>query len=183
MFKKTNMNKIILSLIFFVCIFSGVYAQNNSGVTWYPIEMAESLQKEMPRKIVVFVCTDWNGWCPTMEKRTFAVPSVNQIMNNDVYAVKLKGDDRKTITFNGRTYTYNRDTKCNDLASYLLNGSITYPSTVILDEDLKVLAVVGEYLNPMEFRLMLSYYVSDSYKTMTPDEYFQKQQEIAGQGN
>lgn len=140
-------------------------------IQWLTIEQAAERMKTAPRKIVVDVYTDWCGWCKKMDKSTFTDPQVAELVNEHFYAVKLDAEGEKPIILKGRTFNYKPEYRAHELAVALLQGQMSYPTTVYLDEDMNVLAPVPGYLDAENFARILRYFGENHHKSMNFQEY------------
>ena len=149
----------------------GQKSNKPAPIKWLTLEKAAALSRKEPRKIVVDVYTDWCGWCKKMDKSTFTDPAVVDYVNKNFYAVKLNAESRKPITINGKTYQYNAQMRAHEAALALLQGQMSYPTTVYLDERMGIISPVPGYLDASMFRTILSYFGEDHYKQKTFAEY------------
>lgn len=140
-------------------------------VQWLTIEQAAEKMKQEPRKIMVDVYTDWCGWCKKMDKNTFTDPEVAAIINKHYYAVKLDAEGEKPITLKGHTFKFKPEYKAHELAVALLNGQMSFPTTVYLDEQMNMLTPVPGYLDAKSITPILRYFGEDHHKKMTWQEY------------
>ncbi|TXK28417.1 DUF255 domain-containing protein [Pontibacter qinzhouensis] len=143
-------------------------------IQWLTIEEAAAKQKKEPRKIVIDVYTDWCGWCKKMDKGTFADPAVAAYINKNYYAVKLDAEGKKPITLNGHTYKFNPEYKSHELAVALLQGQMSYPTTVYLNEKMEMLSPVPGYLDAAAFSKILRFFGDNHYKNSSWQEYEKK---------
>ncbi|WP_242919452.1 thioredoxin family protein [Pontibacter liquoris] len=143
-------------------------------IHWLTIEEAAARQKKEPRKMMIDVYTDWCGWCKKMDKTTFADPELAAYVNAHYYAIKLDAEGKDPITLDGHTFKYNPEYRSHELAIALLNGQMSYPSTVYLDEEMKMLSPVPGYLDAPAFMKILRYFGGNHHKTMTWQEYEKK---------
>ena len=125
-----------------------------SGINWYQMEDLADLQKAAPKKVIVDVYTDWCKWCKVMDEKTFSDQSLSDYLNENFYLVKLNAEQKDNIVFNGRTYGYKEGGRrgYNELAVELCQGSLSYPSFVVLGEDLKVIDVTRGFKKADQFR-------------------------------
>ena len=128
-------------LFFFVFIFLFSNAQE---INWLTIEEAEEANKKEPKKILIDVYTDWCGWCKKMDKTTFMNKDLVEYLNQKFYCVKLDGEDKGTLTFKGVEFNYIKQGRrgYNELAAGFLQGKMSYPSLVFLDENLVILQAI-----------------------------------------
>ena len=142
-------------------------------VKWMTLdEVAVSLQKEK-RPVLIDLYTDWCGWCKVMDKKTYTNKNVASYVGQKFYAVKLDAEGRKDITWNGKTYSFNKGYKTNDFAIYLTNGQLSYPTTVVIPVNAEPQAIPG-YLAPNEFELIARYFGEGHFGKTNFDEYQKK---------
>ena len=144
---------------------------DDAKLTWLTIEQAQELNKKKPRKIFVDVYTDWCGWCKRMDKTTFSHPEVVKYLNANYYAVKMNAEQTENIIFKNQVYKFNAGQNSHDLAVSLLNGQMSFPTTVYLDEKLNVLSPVPGYLTAPEFLKLLNFYGQNKHKKQSFEEF------------
>ncbi len=143
---------------------------------WMTIEEAAALNKTHPKKIFIDVYTDWCGWCTKMVKETFSDSIIKQYMAENFYTVKLNAEQKDSIVFNGKTYrnpSANTPRSSHQLAISLLQGQMSYPSFIFLNEKLETLTMVKGYRTAKEFEPILHYYAENNKDKMTFDKYLE----------
>lgn len=145
----------------------------DAKVNWISIEEAEKLNKEQPKKIMIDVYTDWCGWCKKMDKETFTNPVIAELINEHYYAVKLDGEGKEEITFNGTTYKFVSQGArgYHELAAGLLNGKLSYPSIAYLNEELQLLGAVPGYMTPVRIEPLLNYIAENKFTSISLEDY------------
>ncbi|WP_266205182.1 thioredoxin family protein [Pontibacter kalidii] len=146
-------------------------AKKAEKIQWMTIEQAAARMEKEPRKIVIDVYTDWCGWCKKMDKSTFTDPKVVELVNKHFYPVKLNAEGKDAITLRGQTFTYKDEYRSHELAVALLQGQMSYPTTVYLDEKMNMLAPVPGYLDAKTFSKILRYFGENHHKSMNFQEY------------
>jgi thioredoxin-related protein len=144
---------------------------DTAKINWLTMEEAAAKIKKQPRKVMIDVYTDWCGWCKKMDKSTFTDPAVVAYINKNYYAVKLDAEGKKPITLNGHTYTFKPEYKAHELAVALLQGQMSYPTTVYLDEKFNMLTPVPGYIDAKTFHKILTYFGDNHHKSMTWQEF------------
>lgn len=159
------------------------YAQENhlngSPVKWMSFEDAVEKSKTEKRKIFIDVFTDWCGWCKVMDKNTFPDAEVAKLLNEKFYPVKLNAEQTNDVVFRGTTFKYVSQGRggYHQLAAALLNGQMSYPNFVFLDEEFRIIPIyqgstsLPGYKKPEEFYPFLSFVGSDSYQKMNFNDY------------
>lgn len=147
-----------------------------SRINWLTFEEAIERNKKKPKKILVDVYTDWCGWCKVMDKQTFSDPIIVDYVNQHYYAVKLNAEGNKPITFKGKVYEFvpSGNRGYHQLAAELLQGRLSYPTVVFLDEKMDLLQPIPGFRNPPEMDMILKYFGGNHYKT-TQYDVFQQQ--------
>ena len=62
----------------------------------------------------------------------------------------------------------------HELAAALTNNKLSYPTTVFMDEELKIIQPVAGYLNARQMEPILKYIGNGHYRTTTWDNYQKK---------
>lgn len=165
---------LILSLSFCMGLSADVSAQND-GVKWMTWEEAIEKSKTEKRQIFVDVYTDWCGWCKKMEATTFKDPVVANYINKNFYPVKFNAESKETIEFNGKDYKYVKSGKrgYHELAAWMTNGKLGYPTVVFINEDQEVIQPIPGYLPADKFEPIMTYF-GGGHNKKTPWEIYHK---------
>jgi len=150
-------------------------AQDNASTTveWLSFEEALKRHEKEPRKWLVDVYTDWCGWCKKMDKDTFQNPEVAKYMAEHYYMVKLDGEETEPIEYKGHTFKFIPSGRkgYHEFAATLMNGRMSYPTTVFLDEKLDMLSPVPGYQKPVAFLQIAKYFGENIHKEKKWTEY------------
>lgn len=154
-----------ISLLFVALIGFNVQAQDINWISW---EEAVQLSQTdaQPKKIFVDVYTDWCGWCKKMDKDTFQNPKVSQYMQDNFYMVKMDAEGKDPIQYQGKTFKFVPSGRrgYHELAAALLQGKMSYPTVVFLDEDFNMLSPVPGYQKVEPFMQIAKYFGDNIYK-------------------
>ncbi|MDT0608243.1 thioredoxin family protein [Croceitalea rosinachiae] len=157
------MKKFLLNLVLLFTI--SITAQEVQWVSW---EEAVTLSKTEtnPKKIFVDVYTDWCGWCKKMDKDTFQNPIVAAYMAENFYMVKMDAEGKEPIEYDGKTFKFVPQGRrgYHELAAALLQGKMSYPTVIFLDEELKMLSPVPGYQKVKPFLQIAKYFGENIYK-------------------
>lgn len=153
----------------------GLSVSAQETIDWMTIEEAEAAANENPRPVFVDVYTDWCGWCKKMDKDTFQNEKIAEFVNENFYAVKFNAEQKDSIVFQGHTFRYVPQGRrgYHELAAALLNGKMSYPNIVYLDENLKMIQPIPGYMAPKQFEEIINFIAGGHYKN-TPFEDFKK---------
>lgn len=160
-------------LLFLTLILFGSFKSPSvpNTLNWISFEEAVALQAKEPRKILIDVYTDWCGWCKKMDKKTYTDESVIKNLESNYYLVRFNAEQKEDIKYKDKVFKFNPEYKSHELAVSLLNGQMSYPSTVFLDENMNMLTTVPGYLEPKDINPILKYFGENIYRTMNWKEY------------
>jgi thioredoxin-related protein len=160
------MKRSILFLLVFAASFTSSFAQETQNqinwMTWeeataqHKIDLANyndaTIPKEAktpPKKVYIDLYTSWCGWCKKMDQSTFKDPVIVNIMNKYYYPVKMDAERSGPIDFNGHTFVNpdpGKSRSTHQFAASILDYQLSYPSYVILDENLQRIVIYKGYL-------------------------------------
>lgn len=177
--KKIRMILAIIGLI--VVNVANAQESTTEKINWMSFEEAVKLNETTPKKIFIDVYTDWCGWCTKMDQTTFIDPSIVEYINENYYAVKFDAEQAAPIEFMGHTFVnQNPDGPrkgTHQLAQALLQGKMSYPSYVFMNEKNQVLTIVPGYAQAKEFLPILKYFGTDAFLTTSWEEYSKNQEQ------
>jgi thioredoxin-related protein len=160
-----NLHK-YLFLIFLLSF--GIEASAQNKIKWISWEDAMEKSKTEKRKIFIDVYTDWCGWCKKMDMSTFSEDHIARYINKYYYAIKFNAEKKEDIILNGTTFKYVRNGQrgYHELAVHLLQGKMSYPSTVFLDEQFNIIQAIPGYQDISNFEMIISYFGTDNHKSV-----------------
>ena len=157
-------------VLFFPVISCGQSAQTGK-VKWLTFEKAIELNKKNPKKLLVDVYTDWCGWCKHIDKNTYSNKTLADYINKNFYPVKLNAEQKEPIKYNGKTFIYKPDYKTHEIALNLLQGKMSYPTTVFLNESESILTVIPGYLDVPSVEKVVKFYGENHHEKMDWKEF------------
>lgn len=165
-----TMKKLIIISIFLAGIYLGSVGQE---INWMTFEEAIEKNNESPKKLMVDVYTDWCSWCKVMDENTFSHPVIASYVNNNFYAVKFDAEQESAVKFNGQVFNYVSQGKrgYHELAAVLLNGKLSFPSVVFLDEDINIIYPLQGYVKPKPFDEIINFIGDDAYKSKSWEDF------------
>lgn len=153
--------------LFFLFVTSFLVANNPSPekINWISFEKAIELNKTNPKPILIDVYTDWCGWCKRMDAATYDNKTIATYINKNFYAVKFDAEQKEAITFKGQTFNYQKSGRSgvHELAYALLQGKMSYPSTVFLDKKANYIEAVPGYLDPKKMEKITAFMAKEVY--------------------
>jgi thioredoxin-related protein len=123
-------------------------------------------KKIYPKKIFIDMYTDWCGWCKKMDATTFKDPNVVKYMNQYYWAVKMDAEMSDTIIYDNHQFVNpNPSAKrsTHTLAASLLDNKLSYPTYVIMDENVSRSSIFPGYKNVGDLMGILVFFGSNNY--------------------
>ena len=169
------------SIFFLIILVTPTYSQvadnfmSPEKIEWLDIETAQEKLKEEPKKLIIDVYTNWCGWCKKMDATAFSDPVIAKYINKHFYAVKLNAESKSDISFNGVKYVNpnpNQRRPTHQLASIAaVNGRLSYPTIVYVDENLQLLSQVPGYVDAKGIEPIIHFFAEEAYKKMSYDDF------------
>ncbi len=157
-------------LLILFCFSFNLRAQE---VNWVTFEEAVELNKTKPKKLLIDLYTNWCGWCKKMDKETYANPAIVKVINEYYYPVKFNAEQREPVTFDGHTFNYvaSGSRGVHELAAALTQNKLSYPTTVFMDEEVRIIQPLPGYLGPNDMLPILKFIGEDHFKTTSWEDY------------
>ncbi|NOU37837.1 MAG: DUF255 domain-containing protein [Ferruginibacter sp.] len=154
------MKKFIVSIFLLIFTFFILSFTNNKKdkINWITIQELNEIYASNPKPILIDIYTNWCGWCKEMDRKTYQHNKLTAYINEHYYAVKLDAETKEELTFNNKKYKYNKQYKTNDLAIYLTNGQLSYPTTVFINAPNTQPAPIPGFMKPKEMEAPLKYF-------------------------
>jgi thioredoxin-related protein len=158
--------KILFPFIFFGCF--TIYGQESAEkevLNIFTFEEVEKLHPLNPKPLLVFIYTDWCKICQGMKRTTFKNKKVQQLLNKKFYFLMLNGEEKKDITFFGKTFIYKptgTNTGMHELANKLATKEkrIAYPTTIILNTAFEIDAQLIGFYNTKKMMQIITKYLN-----------------------
>lgn len=152
-----------------------------SAITWMTWAEAMQAQALEPKKLLVYLHTDWCVLCRRMEGGPFQDSTLVEFVNNNFYPIKFDAESRETWIFHDEEYAYVREGNLgyHELAAKFLDGQLSFPSLVFIDPNLEVIQSVSGYKEGRELERILVYFGLDYYMK-TPWSTFERTYQSQG---
>ncbi|HOI32485.1 MAG: thioredoxin family protein [Bacteroidales bacterium] len=163
---------IIAAVLLFLVSYSAVTQETK--IDWLDFETAVEKMKTKPKKIFIDMYTDWCGWCKKMDKETFANPVIAAYMQENFYMVKFDAERSDTVVFANRTFVNpnpGKSRSSHELAQALLQGKMSYPSYVFMNEEMRIISVVPGFFPAQNFEPVIHFFGSNAYKDQDWETY------------
>lgn len=161
-------------------LWSSINLLGQEEIQWLTWEQALEKNKIEKKKILVDVYTQWCTWCKKMDQRTYRQDHITAQINEDFYAVKFDAEQKEDIIFNNKIYSYVKSfgkRGFHELAEEIMNGRMSYPTTVFIDENLNVLQPIPGFQGAITFKMILDFFSGNHY-THTPWHKFEKSYKV-----
>ena len=169
------MKKWLALLIFLAPLLLQAQTNEAAAIKWLSWAEALEQQKTEPRKILLSVYTDWCNLCKKLEETSLRDSGVANYINAHFYAVRFNAESKDDLSFRDKTYRFVRNGKIgyHQFAADMLQGRLSFPSIVFLNEDQEVIQSITGYKSTEELRQISVYFGEDHYKS-TPWSTFQR---------
>jgi thioredoxin-related protein len=145
---------------------------------WYTVEEVLAIKSANPnddKAIFIDVYTDWCGWCKRMDATTFSDQAVQSILATEFYPIKFDAEQREAIQMGDQTYEYVAQGRrgYHELAVQLMQGKMSYPTVVLLDENMEMIQPIPGYRSAQELLPILHFIGKESYKQQSWEAFME----------
>ncbi|MBN4062000.1 DUF255 domain-containing protein [Bacteroidales bacterium AH-315-I05] len=138
---------------------------------------AIAAKKMFPKKLFIDIYTGWCGWCKRMDVTTFKDPTIVDYLNKNYFPVKMNAEMSDTIDYNNHTFINPRPgvkRSTHTLPASLLDSRLSYPSYVIMDENINRSVIFPGYKQPEDLLGILIFFKTNQH--LSYKSYLEKQQ-------
>ncbi len=135
-------------------------------IRWMSWEEASLANKQVKKKILVDVYTDWCSWCKVMDRETFSDTLIARYINEHFYAVKLNAEQKESITWNDQEFKWipSGHNGVHELAYALCDGQMSYPAYVFLTENHERIRISKGFKDARAFLTELKFVAEEQYR-------------------
>ena len=154
--------------IAFLLLTTTIAFSQSDEVNWLTPEQADEMSlKDDSKEILVYVYTDWCGFCRQLEKSYFKDKELVDYINENYYAVKFNAEQKKDVVFDGYTYEFidGKPRGVNQFAYDLLQGHLAYPGLVLLESNKELINSFNGVQPKHLFKKYLEFVTTDAYQT------------------
>lgn len=164
-----------VSVIVIILGLTSSVSPKTEEVAWLTFEEAIALHEQQPKKLLIDLYTDWCGWCKVMDKNTYSKEEIASYINENFYPVKFNAEQTESVEFRGHTFNFVPSGKrgVHELAAALTRNQLSYPTTVFMDEELRIIQPIAGYLKPEQMEPILLF-IGDNHYMETKWEDFKK---------
>lgn len=143
----------------------------SNEINWMTLDEVQAAMRKEPRKVLIDFYTDWCGWCKVMDRKTYSNPEIIQYINEKFYAVKFDAERKDTVSFLNKEYGFSPEKRANEFAAFVMNGQMSYPTTVFMMENFQTPSALPGYQDVPKLEMVLKYLGEDTYKTVQFPDY------------
>lgn len=140
-------------------------------VKWLTLTELQAAYQKEPRPILFDIYTDWCGWCKVMDRDTYQKDKVADYINQQYYAVKFNAESKDSVILGDKKFGYTPAYRANGLAVYLMNGQMSFPTTVFLPGVNAQPAPLAGFMKPSELEGPLKYFGDGAYQRQNFQEF------------
>ena len=135
-------------------------------VKWIKIDNLNEDLKNNTKPVFIDAYTDWCSWCKRLDADTFSNPVIAAYLNEKFIPVKFNAESKAPITFMGKEFVNDgKAGRAHQLAVALMQGQMSYPTVVFLNNKGELLSPVPGYRGPKDFEPLLVFFGEEKYLT------------------
>ncbi len=142
-------------------------------IKYYTLPEIEKLQQTKPKKILLNLFANFNMASKVQSLTTLKDTAIVNYLNKNYYVLNLNVESNDTIIFKNEKHfkVNNGQISLHSLAYKICNGTLQFPSLVVLDELYNTIGVLNVYFAPSNLLPAISFYGSNAYKQKSWQDY------------
>lgn len=171
-------NTRVKSLALILGLILGMSVSAQTKINWVKIQELEKKNKQTPKKVMIDVYATWCGPCKMLDARTFTDAKVASYLNDKYHPVKFDAETRDSVSLLGNSFKYVPGGRSgyNELAVALLQGQLSYPSIVFMNEKMEIIYIHRGFIPADQMYEMITYIGEDKYLEQLEQQQGQPQQ-------
>lgn len=160
----------LLPMLLFLVTPARTYAQEE--IRWVNgLEQAINQAFIHNKHVLVYVRSDYCGFCKQLEDRVLRQTEVVTAMNEHFVPVRFDAMNEEKIWFMGTQWEYRKTERVHELAYLLLDGDMRLPGWVVINKLGEVIAPIHGYMDAGTLQKVLLYYGSHAYIVTSWEEF------------
>lgn len=165
---ESFMRRTLHTMVATLLLLSGkAAAGEKNGLAWVSFDKGLAEAKQVNKKVLIDVYTDWCGWCKKMDVDTYNDAGVASYLKAHYVLVKLNGESDATLTYRGTQYT-----ERELAAGFSVSG---YPTTIFLKSNGDPITTYPGFADASKFRAIISFIAEEHYRSKKFEEYMKSQ--------
>lgn len=174
---RRNQNLLLMksfNLLFFFSFFLALYfvfplsvsgQQADQSSIWVTYDRMVESNQDQPKKILLFMEADWCGVCKRMKREVFPDQTIQTLLNDHFYPVRINIESDEEIQFRDERVTKKELSK-----QFGIRGT---PTIIFLESDFSVIGSSVGFSDTGEFTNLLQFINDEEYHDSSFDEYLQ----------
>jgi thioredoxin-related protein len=162
--------KVILVLFAGLAMLTSFHPDKKKKDLWQGWTEIQQLMQQQKKPIIIDIYTDWCVYCKKMDASTYQNDSVYNFMKEHFYRFRFNGESKDTLVWHDKKFAFNKLYQIHDFVQYVSQGSIVFPTTVIITPDGQPYST-GGMLKVKEMETLLKYYGTNAYQEKILPEF------------
>jgi thioredoxin-related protein len=148
-------------------------ADKLKALNWMKPQEAFNVTPPKKKKTLVLINAEWCNTCRVMKFTSFNDTAISNYVKDKFDLVDFNAESSDTINYKGQLILHDKtpSTPFHPLALGLMRNNITFPSLVVLDENLDLVDVIPSYIQPAFLKDIVKFYGEEINKTRSWKDY------------
>ncbi|MCK9255137.1 MAG: DUF255 domain-containing protein [Bacteroidales bacterium] len=142
-------------------------SDNDGVINWINLEKALELRLEKPKKLFLFINSDFNNSSKIMLASALRHPVISNLINENFYPVKFDFNYQDSVKVYQNTFINEnlQENYPHQFVIALLQPDIRLPSIVFFGEDFSLIFALRGFQSPKQLERFLEFFSKDLHKT------------------